>query len=69
MTPVEKSVLRVLEQNFPDEGSLLDDPNSFIEMENGVIHIASNKYGNKYFRVVIRPCDESEYLNTPTIWD
>lgn len=66
MTKAELSVLRLIHHNFPDEGTLLDDPNSFVEMDQGVVHVVSNKYGHHYFRIMICPCDESEYFKS--IW-
>lgn len=66
MIKVELAVLRLINHHFPDEGSLLDDENSFVEMDQGVVHVASTKYGNHYFRIMICPCDESEYFKS--IW-
>lgn len=66
MTPAELSVLRLINHSFPDEGRLLDDPDSFVEMDQGVVHISSTKYGEHYFRIIVCPCDESEYFKS--IW-
>jgi len=43
-----------------DEAMLLSGEDSFIEMENGVIHFAGSG-GHFYFRVTLDEVDEEEY--------
>lgn len=65
--PAHISVLQLINRYFPDEGRLLDDDNSFVEMDQDVVHIASDKYGERYFKILVVPCDESEYSQN-SIW-
>lgn len=44
-----------------DEDRLVDDPDSFVEMDKQVIHVASTKYGTRYFRVTLTEVTEGDY--------
>ena len=45
-----------------DEVTLAGDPDSFLEMEQAVVHVASAKFGEHYFRVTLTETTADEYF-------
>jgi hypothetical protein len=44
-----------------DEVTLAGDPDSFVEMDQGVIHIESRQHGMRYLRVDLVEVDKADY--------
>lgn len=61
MTELEQLIIQTI-GDYLDEVKLNGDPNSFVEMDQQVIHIASDKFGEHYYKVTISKTDASEYF-------
>jgi len=45
-----------------DEVTLAGDPDSFVEMDQQVVHVESTKFGTHYLRVELVEVDKAEYF-------
>ena len=65
MNELERMVLQTI-GGYIDEVTLCGDPDSFVEMEQQVIHVASTKFGEHYFKVTLTSTTEDQYFKFPT---
>lgn len=66
MNDLERHILATIGGNI-DEVRLAGDDNSFVEMDQGVIHVCSDRFGGEfYFKVRLEPATEADYFKS--IW-
>ncbi len=63
ITPLEHAILQTI-GGCIDEQTLCGDQNSFVEMEQRTIHVASDKHGDRFFRVTLTEVTKDQYTET-----
>jgi hypothetical protein len=59
---IKQQFLRLI-AGLVDEEQLIGMPDSFVEMEKDIVHIATSDLGHLYFRVFLKEANEIEYDN------